>query len=61
MAMNQEWHSEHPEPRQATLEQKIRWHEEHARVCGCTPTPGAILVELERRDRRGNKKRPYRR
>jgi len=61
LAINAEWHEKHPMPKPATLEQRIRWHEEHAKECGCAPIPGAILIELERRERRGKKKwRPRR-
>ena len=55
--MNAAWHEQHPMPKAASLEQKIRWHEEHMKACACVSPPGAILVELERRDRRANRKK----
>lgn len=57
--MNQDWHQQHPEPRHATLEQKLRWHVEHMKECACTPPPGAIMIELDRRERRGQKKKRF--
>jgi len=58
--MNTAWHQANPEPRGGSLDKKVNWHQEHMAVCGCTQPPGAILVELERRERRG-KKRKFRR
>jgi hypothetical protein len=37
--MNKAWHEKHKMPRRPTLEQRRKWHEAHARNCGCRPMP----------------------
>jgi len=36
-------------PERATLDQRVRWHLEHAEACCCRPLPKSIVAELERR------------
>lgn len=47
--MNREWHEANPMPPKASLNERIAWHLEHARACGCREIPASILAELERR------------
>ncbi|MCX5516580.1 hypothetical protein [Kaistia algarum] len=47
--MNRIWHDTHPMPNKATLEERVAWHVEHARECGCRAIPASVLAELERR------------
>lgn len=49
MKINKEWHLAHKMPKNATLEQRIEWHLEHARHCGCRPLHGKILEEIKKR------------
>ena len=51
MALNAEWHEQHPMPAKATFEQRLEWHREHARACGCRKPPADIADELARRER----------
>jgi hypothetical protein len=44
--MNAAWHAEHPMPRHASLEQRVRWHAEHAAACGCRRPPADIAAIL---------------
>jgi hypothetical protein len=39
---NAEWHAEHKMPVRPTDQQRIDWHIEHARFCGCRPIPAGI-------------------
>ena len=48
MAMDAAWHAEHPLPRSATTAERIAWHEEHARRCGCRPIPARLLAEMQK-------------
>jgi hypothetical protein len=48
-AMNAKWHEKHPLGRGKTLEERIRWHREHAELCGCREIPKSILAELKKR------------
>jgi hypothetical protein len=45
--MNSEWHREHRLPRNASKEERLAWHKEHARVCACRPPPPSILAEIK--------------
>ncbi|HEX6574410.1 MAG TPA: hypothetical protein VF042_05515 [Gemmatimonadaceae bacterium] len=33
-------------PERATSAQRVTWHLEHARECGCRPIPGTVLKEI---------------
>ncbi|MFO0744154.1 MAG: hypothetical protein U1F43_00580 [Myxococcota bacterium] len=41
------WHRAHPMPPRPTLAERIAWHSEHARHCGCRPMPPALLALVE--------------
>jgi hypothetical protein len=36
-------------PKNPTLDEKIKWHLEHARNCSCRPLDGKISVEIMKR------------
>lgn len=48
--MNRIWHDAHQMPRAATLEQRITWHVEHAKNCGCRPIPAGVMALIEARN-----------
>jgi len=33
----------------ATLDDRVRWHVAHAKVCNCRPMPPSVVAELKRR------------
>jgi hypothetical protein len=37
--INREWHEKHRMPPNATTQQQIEWHLEHAKHCSCRPIP----------------------
>jgi len=37
--INKEWHLAHKMPKNPTLEQRLIWHEEHAKHCTCREMP----------------------
>jgi len=45
--LNAEWHSTHRMPRNATREERVRWHSEHSEACGCRPVPGSLAAEVK--------------
>lgn len=47
--INAVWHKAHPMPKKPTLDQRIAWHLEHARHCGCRPIDGKLKDEMKRR------------
>jgi hypothetical protein len=52
MALNATWHRAHPMPKNPSMEERIRWHEEHAKECGCRPIPRTLLKEIRKRGKR---------
>ncbi len=47
--INAEWHAKHKMPKNPTLDQRVKWHLEHARHCGCRPASGEVLEEIRKR------------
>jgi hypothetical protein len=47
--MNKNWHAKNRMPRNATIEQRIKWHLEHAKHCACRPIPAKLAQEIKRR------------
>lgn len=57
MAINAAWHKANRMPRNATLDQRIAWHEAHLKNCACRPAAGAraMLKKLRaEKKRRGS-------
>ncbi len=46
---NTEWHLKHQLPQNPTLDQRVKWHMEHARRCPCPSQDEDILEELKKR------------
>jgi len=49
--MNEEWHAMNKVPKNATMEQRICWHEKHARECGCRAIPPTVRAAIDERSR----------
>jgi len=49
MKINAKWHLENKMPKKPTLDQRIKWHLEHAKNCSCRPLGGKILEEIKKR------------
>jgi hypothetical protein len=49
MEINAEWHSKNKLPENPSLDQRVKWHLEHARHCSCHLTDIGILEELKKR------------
>lgn len=43
------WHQANKMPENATLEQRIAWHVEHALHCGCREMPELIRKEIDKK------------
>jgi hypothetical protein len=46
--MNAAWHDANHLPHKPTMEARVLWHLEHAKMCGCRPIPKGILEAQER-------------
>jgi hypothetical protein len=49
LKLNSEWHLTHRMPVNATIEQRITWHIEHEKHCGCRPIPEKLKAEIKKR------------
>ncbi|MHB1133777.1 MAG: putative immunity protein [Chloroflexota bacterium] len=49
MSINTEWHARHRLSDKPTVDQRVKWHIEHARHCACRSVDGELLDELQRR------------
>jgi hypothetical protein len=47
MKMNATWHRKHRLPKNPTLEQRMMWHLEHARNCGCRDMPPKLKSQFD--------------
>jgi hypothetical protein len=45
--MNAEWHAQHKLSSDASLRERMEWHLEHQKECGCRPIPPDIQREIE--------------
>jgi len=48
--LNKAWHEANVMPKNATLEQRIKWHLAHQEQCGCRPIPQKLLAEIAKRN-----------
>ncbi|MDD5551747.1 MAG: hypothetical protein PHI88_01100 [Candidatus Pacebacteria bacterium] len=53
--VNKEWHRKHRMPKNASLKEKIKWHEGHAKNCNCRDSK-AHLKKLKQEFKKINKK-----
>ena len=51
MKINAGWHEKNKMPKNPTIEQRIKWHLEHAEECGCRPIPAELQREIAKKDR----------
>ena len=49
MKLNKEWHSAHTMPKNPTMEQRIIWHLEHKKNCGCRDIPEKVREAIKRK------------
>lgn len=50
MKTNKAWHEKNKMPKNATFEQRVKWHLEHLKNCSCRPIPAKLLTEMEERN-----------
>jgi hypothetical protein len=47
--INAAWHQAHRMPKNPTIDQRIAWHIDHAKHCGCRPIDGKMRDEILKR------------
>ncbi|OGI17561.1 MAG: hypothetical protein A3J63_04180 [Candidatus Moranbacteria bacterium RIFCSPHIGHO2_02_FULL_40_12b] len=48
MKINKEWHLKNRMPKNPALEQRIKWHKEHAKFCACREMPAKLKAEIKK-------------
>ena len=48
MSINREWHLKNKMPKNPTQEQRMEWHIEHSKNCGCRKPTEKLLKEIEK-------------
>lgn len=46
--MNTDWHREHVLGSKAPMEERVRWHLQHAEKCSCRPIPRDVQDAIDR-------------
>lgn len=46
-ALSKTWHQKHVMPKNATLEQRVKWHAAHQQHCNCRPVPPGLLKQMK--------------
>ena len=46
MKFNKEWHVKNRMPKNATFEERVKWHLSHKKHCSCRPIPDKLLNEM---------------
>lgn len=49
MKINASWHAKNRMPKNATVEQRIKWHLQHAKNCACRPVPEKLKPLLKKK------------
>ena len=49
--MNKLWHEQNKLPKNAAKDQRIKWHIEHQKQCGCRPIPKSIEKDIKVQDK----------
>ena len=47
--INREWHETHVMPKNASEDERIAWHSEHAKHCGCRAIAGGVAELFRKR------------
>lgn len=50
MKLNKEWHQANRMPENPTMEQRIAWHIEHAKNCGCREMPESVKKAIKNKN-----------
>lgn len=47
--INKEWHLKHKMPKNASFDERVKWHLEHQKHCNCRPIAGKLAEEMIKR------------
>ena len=46
--INKAWHEKNRMPDRPTMKERIKWHLDHVKNCGCRPIPNTVLEEIRK-------------
>lgn len=49
MKLNKDWHTANKMPKNPTMDERIEWHLEHQKNCGCRDIPEKLKLEIDKR------------
>ncbi|WP_203532425.1 hypothetical protein [Muricauda sp. TY007] len=49
MKLNKNWHIANKMPKNPTVDERIVWHLEHQKNCGCRDIPEKLKLEMKKR------------
>jgi len=49
MKINKAWHLKHLMPKNATFDQRAKWHLAHSKNCSCRRIPDKLLAEMKKK------------
>jgi hypothetical protein len=52
MKINAAWHRKNVMPKNASTEQRIKWHLAHQKNCSCRPIPASLEKEIQKRKKK---------
>ena len=47
--INKKWHIKNRMPKNASFEERVKWHKEHKKNCSCRPVPKKLMEEMEKK------------
>lgn len=53
---NRKWHDKNKLSKGATTKERVKWHQAHAKACGCRPMPAKIQRSIEKLEAENPKK-----
>ena len=48
MKTNKAWHDKNKMPKNAKFDERIKWHLEHQKNCGCRPIPKKLAEAIDK-------------
>lgn len=48
MTVNKKWHETHKMPKNASIEERVKWHVGHAKNCSCRGIPKKLLDVIKK-------------
>lgn len=50
MVVNKDWHIQNRMAKNASFEDRVKWHQEHVKNCTCAPFPKKLQAEMKEKN-----------